>query len=79
VTSLRSAVIHAEERGILKKRKRIEWKLITDLPAASRADAIEKLKWYALRWKIEVFHKILKSRAAKRKSRSSGLPNVWPT
>lgn len=23
--------------------------------------AIEKLRWYALRWKIEVFHKILKS------------------
>ena len=23
--------------------------------------AVEKLKWYALRWKIEVFHKILKS------------------
>src|SRR5262249_48323529 len=36
-------------------------KLITDLPVASRMDAIEKLEWYALRWKIEVFHKILKS------------------
>ena len=24
-------------------------------------EAIEKLRWYALRWKIEVFHKILKS------------------
>ncbi len=24
-------------------------------------DAIEKLTWYALRWKIETFHKILKS------------------
>ena len=53
--------IHAEERGTPKNRKRIEWKLITDLPVASRADAIEKLEWYALRWKIEVFHKILKS------------------
>ncbi len=27
----------------------------------SAADAIEKLHWYAMRWKIEVFHKILKS------------------
>ncbi|MDI3567527.1 transposase, partial [Bradyrhizobium sp. Arg816] len=26
-----------------------------------RGDAIEKLDWYSLRWKIEVFHKILKS------------------
>jgi len=54
-------VIHAEERGTPKNRKKIEWKLITDLPVNSRADAIEKLEWYALRWKIEVFHKILKS------------------
>jgi hypothetical protein len=27
----------------------------------SRKDAIEKLNWYATRWKIETFHKILKS------------------
>ena len=54
-------VIHAEERGTPKNRKKIEWKLITDLSVGSRADAIEKLEWYALRWKIEVFHKILKS------------------
>jgi hypothetical protein len=39
----------------------IDWKLITDLPVQSREAAIEKLRWYALRWKIEVFHKILKS------------------
>jgi hypothetical protein len=44
-----------------KNRKKIEWKLITDLPVQSRQDAIEKLEWYAMRWKIEVFHKILKS------------------
>lgn len=59
--ALTLTVIHAEERGTPKDRKRIEWKLITDLAVASRADAIEKLEWYALRWKIEVFHKILKS------------------
>jgi hypothetical protein len=39
----------------------IEWKLITDMPVRSRAEAIEKIDWYALRWKIEVFHKIMKS------------------
>ena len=59
--ALTLTVIRAEERGTPKNRKKIEWKLITDLPVASRADAIEKLRWYALRWKIEVFHKILKS------------------
>jgi hypothetical protein len=54
-------VLHATERSKPKNRKRIEWKLITDLPVRSRADAVEKLKWYAMRWKIEMFHKILKS------------------
>ena len=54
-------VIHARERAEPGDRKRIEWKLITDLPVASRRDAIEKLNWYAMRWKIETFHKILKS------------------
>jgi hypothetical protein len=59
--ALTLTVIHAEERGTPKNRKKINWKLITDLFVGSRADAIEKLEWYALRWKIEVFHKILKS------------------
>jgi hypothetical protein len=59
--ALTLTVIRAEERRTPKHRKKIEWKLITDLPVASCTDAIEKLEWYALRWKIEVFHKILKS------------------
>jgi hypothetical protein len=54
-------VIHAQERGTPKNRDRIEWKLITDLPVQSCKDAIEKIRWYAMRWKIETFHKILKS------------------
>src|SRR5207253_4772821 len=53
--------LHATERGRPGNRDPIEWKLITDLPVASRASAVEKLHWYALRWKIETFHKILKS------------------
>jgi hypothetical protein len=59
--ALTLTVIHAEERGRPKHRTRIDWKLITDLPVQSCSDAIEKLQWYAWRWKIEVFHKILKS------------------
>jgi len=54
-------VLHATERGLPRDRDPIEWKLITDLPVDSRASAVEKLHWYALRWKIETFHKILKS------------------
>lgn len=54
-------VLHATERATPRGRDKIDGKLITDLPVGSRAEAVEKLQWYALRWKIEVFHKILKS------------------
>lgn len=54
-------VIEATERKKPKNREAIHWKLMTDLPVLSRRDAIEKLNWYAMRWKIEIFHKILKS------------------
>jgi hypothetical protein len=54
-------VIHANERDAPEGCEAIEWKLITDMPVRSRAEAIEKINWYALRWKIEVFHKIMKS------------------
>ena len=66
-------VIHATERGAPKGRKPIEWKLMTDLPARTRSEVIEKIDWYAMRWKIEVFHKILKSgcRAEKSKLRTA--------
>jgi hypothetical protein len=59
--ALRLTVIHALERSESVGRPRIEWKLITDLPVNSRVEAIEKIDWYAMRWKIETFHKILKS------------------
>lgn len=58
---LELTVLHATERGKPRGRDSIDWKLITNLPVISRAQALEKLQWYALRWKIEVFHKILKS------------------
>lgn len=59
--ALQLSVIHARERNAPGTRAPIEWKLITDLPVSSRAQAVEKLDWYAMRWKIETFHKILKS------------------
>jgi hypothetical protein len=54
-------ILHARERNVPQDRDRIDWRLITDLPVQSRKDAIEKLRWYAMRWKIETFHKILKA------------------
>lgn len=54
-------VIHAREARKPRGRERIEWKLVTDLAVTSPEGAVEKLQWYAQRWKIELFHKILKS------------------
>lgn len=54
-------VIYAVEQGTPEGREPIVWKLLTSLPVKTTAEAIEKLNWYAMRWKIEVFHKILKS------------------
>jgi hypothetical protein len=54
-------VIHARERDAPANRAPIDWKLITDLVVDCTHDAVEKLLWYGMRWKIEVFHKILKS------------------
>ncbi len=59
--SLKLTVLHATERNPPKGRDPIDWKLITDLPIRTPADAIERLHWYALHWRIETFHKILKS------------------
>ena len=54
-------LLHAREPQEPAGRPRIDWKQITDLSVDSHDDAVEKLQWYAMRWKIEVFHKILKS------------------
>ena len=39
----------------------VEWLLLTTLPVTNVEEAAEKVKWYTLRWQIEVFHKTLKS------------------
>jgi len=39
----------------------IEWMLLTTVGVSSFDDADERLRWYTLRWGIELFHRILKS------------------
>jgi Transposase Tn5 dimerisation domain len=39
----------------------LEWLLLTTVPVTGLADAVERVRWYARRWGIEVFHRILKS------------------
>ena len=59
--SLPLTAIHATEVKPPEDRKPIVWKLLTDLPIASLNEAKEKLDWYAMRWKIETYHKVIKS------------------
>ena len=39
----------------------IDWRLLTTCPVTNAQEAIEKVKWYAQRWQIEVINKVLKS------------------
>ena len=54
-------IIHAEELDPPEGRAPVFWKLITNLPVTTHADAVHKLDWYALRWKIETFFRTLKT------------------
>ena len=54
-------IIHAEELDPPEGRAPVFWKLITNLPVATHAEAVNKLDWYALRWKIETFFRTLKT------------------
>ncbi|WP_342145660.1 IS4 family transposase [Methylobacterium fujisawaense] len=61
--------IHALELDPPTDRPPIDWKLVTNLPVTDLAGAVEKLDWYALRWKAEVFHKVMKSGCRAEESR----------
>ncbi|MCC0035249.1 MAG: hypothetical protein H6887_08260 [Hoeflea sp.] len=52
---------HAIEEKPPPERAAIDWKLVTNLQVNDLSGAVEKLGWYALRWKAEVFHKVMKS------------------
>jgi hypothetical protein len=39
----------------------LEWMLLTTVEVKNREEAYERLDWYARRWGIEIYHRILKS------------------
>jgi len=55
------AVLTREEAPPNGVKEPLQWLLLTTVPVTSLADAIERVQWYARRWGIEVFHRILKS------------------
>ncbi len=54
-------VIHALEVNPPPGVKAVEWFLLTTINIASSADAEKCLRWYTLRWRIEDWHRVLKS------------------
>ncbi len=54
-------MVYVVEKNPPKNETPLEWVLLTNLPVTNFEEAIEKVRWYCLRWRIEVFHKILKS------------------
>jgi hypothetical protein len=55
------AVLVREEQPPKEIKEPLEWLLLTSVPVNSLVDAVERVQWYAKRWGIEVFHRILKS------------------
>lgn len=53
--------VEAREVHPPRRAEPICWRLLTTLPVASFEHAEEKVRWYALRWRIEEFHRVLKS------------------
>jgi len=53
--------IQIVEEKTPKRCSKIDWILHTNLPINSYEDAIEKVRWYCLRWRIEVYFKVIKS------------------
>lgn len=57
-------IMEAREASSEANQEGICWRLLSNLPIESFAQAVEKVQWYSQRWKIEVFHKVLKSGCA---------------
>jgi hypothetical protein len=53
--------VYAREPEPPEAVEALEWMLLTTEETAHPADALKRLEWYAKRWGIEVFHRILKS------------------
>ena len=63
--------IYVTEKKPPKGETALEWMLLTNIPCENNQEIQEKIEWYKLRWKIEVFHKILKTGCRVEKSRFS--------
>lgn len=61
LASLPMRAVHAVEVDPPAGVEPVEWMLLTNLPVENIGDALEVIRWYCLRWRIELFFKMLKS------------------
>ena len=54
-------LVHVREETEPEGAERLEWFLLTTLAVQSRQDAERVLEWYRLRWRIEDWHRVLKT------------------
>lgn len=53
--------IHVLEKHPPEGEDAVEWMLITNQPVTTFDEACERIHWYSLRWRIEMYFKVLKS------------------
>lgn len=54
-------IVSVQEVNPPKGVEEIDWVLITNVPVNNIKDAMERIEWYKMRWKIEEYFKVLKS------------------
>ena len=54
-------IVVTEQHDSSDPHEPIEWKLLTNIPTTSFAEAVAIIGYYRLRWQIEVLHRILKT------------------
>ena len=54
------AVLVRERGRVPRGEERLEWLLLTNWPTPTRTRALEVIRWYLLRWRVEDFHKTWK-------------------
>ena len=53
--------IHAMEINPPEGEEPVEWMLLANQPVTTLEEAFERVHWYSLRWRIEMYFKVLKS------------------
>lgn len=61
LTDIQMYAIYALEENPPEGESAIEWMLLTNQPVTTFDEACERIRWYSLRWRIEMYFKVLKS------------------